>query len=371
MRIANALLTIALLAVVLVQPAVATTSATLTMSNGPAVITADSGTTIVVAQGVSGASVEFTFSYALSHTGYRFEVSGAGMALDCGGSSVQSCDRARVSSTSPVVGASESIIVSFPTVARTSTITLLALNGAATEVIGEWTVKTQDLAPPPCPPVCGFLPPPPPPVSAPASDPRAATMAVVAEQVAAAGVEGSANAVRVRGTEVLPVTSRLSSAVGPRGGVVLDSDGFEVRVASVLGARADAGVLVPSSGMFEVSVTGPLAPGSVVEAWINSQPRLVAAAEVPAEGDTTTIVIPTGTPLDGGEAIEDGAHTLELRMFTTDGFEIVATGITVGSPVPSGVPAGQGGVPLGADLLVLLGAAGAALVAVRRLVSAG
>jgi hypothetical protein len=117
------------------------------------------------------------------------------------------------------------------------------------------------------------------------------------------------------------------------------------------------------------SVTGALVPGSVVEVWINSEPRLVAAAEVPEDGGTA-IVSPTGTPLDGGEPIEDGAHTLELRMFTADGFEIVARGITVGQVTPTRVPAGEGPVPSGAVLLALLAAAGA-LVAGRRLVTAG
>ena len=203
----------------------------------------------------------------------------------------------------------------------------------------------------------------------PAPDPRAATVGVAAEQAAAAGVEGSANGVRVRGSEVLPVTSRLLGAIGPRGGVALSSDGLEVRVASVLGARADAGVLVPTNGVFEASVTGPLLPGSVIEVWINSTPRLVAAAEVPEDGDTA-ILIPTGTPLDGGEPIEDGEHTLELRMFTADGFEVVATGITIGQVTPTRIPAGEGPVPFGAVLLALLGAAGV-VVAGRRLVTAG
>ena len=205
---------------------------------------------------------------------------------------------------------------------------------------------------------------------APAPDPTAATVAVVAEQVAAGGVAGSASGVRVRGSEVVPVTSRLSGAIGPRGGVSLSSDGLEVRVASGLGARADAGVLVPSNGALEASVTGALVPGSVIEVWINSQPRLVAAARVPEDGGTVTFAIPTGAPLDGGEPIEDGAHTLELRMYTTDGFEIVATGITVGQVTPTGVPAGEGGVPFGAAVLALFAAAGGAVLVGRRLVTA-
>lgn len=209
------------------------------------------------------------------------------------------------------------------------------------------------------------------PSSSSAPDPRAGTVSVVAEQVAASGVEGSAGGVRVRGSEVLPVTSRVSGSVGPRGGVVLDSDGMQVRVASVLGARADAGVIVPSSGVFEASVTGPLVPGSVVEVWINSEPRLVAAAEVPEDGDSVTVAIPTGTPLDGGDPIEDGEHTLELRMFTEDGYEIVATGITVGQVAPTRVPAGEGPAPLGGVLPLLAGALLVAAVAGRRVLVRG
>ena len=117
-------------------------------------------------------------------------------------------------------------------------------------------------------------------------------------------------------------------------------------------------------------MTGALVPGSVVEVWINSQPRLVAAALVPEDGGTVAFAIPTGAPLDGGGAIEDGAHTLELRMYTEDGFEVVATGITIGQVVPTSVPAGEGSVPSGAVLLALLAAAGA-LFAGRRLVTAG
>ena len=166
---------------------------------------------------------------------------------------------------------------------------------------------------------------------------------------------------------VLPVTAGVSGSVGPRGGVVLESDGMRVQVASVLGARADAGVLVPSDGVLEAAVTAPLVPGSVVEVWVNSTPRLVAAAEVPAGGGPVTVVVPVGAPLDGGGPVEDGAHTLELRMFTTDGFEVVATGITIGSLVPTGVPAGEGPAPSpsGVGLLLLLGVAAVAMRGLR------
>jgi hypothetical protein len=226
--------------------------------------------------------------------------------------------------------------------------------------------------------------PPPTSSSSPAPDPTAATVAVVAEQVAAGGIAGSASGVRVRGSEVVPsAVSRWLAANQGRlnavqtigglsvvGGTSVVSDGLEVQVGSPIGARADRGVVVPSGGTLGASVTGALVPGSVVEVWINSQPRLVAAARVPEDGGTVAFAIPTGAPLDGGGAIEDGAHTLELRMYTEDGFEVVATGITIGQVVPTRIPAGEGPVPSGAVLFALLGAAGV-VVAGRRLVTAG
>ena len=125
---------------------------------------------------------------------------------------------------------------------------------------------------------------------------------------------------------------------------------MRVAVASTLGASADAGVRAPSGGPVDVSVAGPLTPGAVIEAWVRSEPRLVAAAAVPEdyeEGDAVTFTVPLATPLDGGEAVEDGDHTLELRMYTEDGFEVVA-------PLQHG-PAGAGHLGGQQDLLAVHG----------------
>lgn len=130
------------------------------------------------------------------------------------------------------------------------------------------------------------------------------------------------------------------------GGTSAVSDGLEVEVGSEIGARSNAGVVVPSGGTLGGSVTGPLVPGSVVEVSINSQPRLVAAAEVPEDAGTVTFAIPTGAPLDGGEAIK--------RMHIEDGFEIVATGITIAQVTPTRIPAGEG--PASFDRALLLAA---------------
>ena len=205
-------------------------------------------------------------------------------------------------------------------------------------------------------------------------DPTAAVVATAREQASAAGVAGSSQGVLVREGAVVPVTSRVSPSVGPRGGVVLEADGLRVAVASSAGARTDSGVVVPSGGDVEVTISGGLVPGAVVEVWVNSDPRLVAAARVPADyedGDSLTFVVPTGAPLDGGAAVEEGEHTLQLLMYTADGFEVLSTGLTVGGVVPTRIPAGDGPVRLDGVLFALLGAAGLAGFAVRRAVVSG
>ena len=207
-----------------------------------------------------------------------------------------------------------------------------------------------------------------------APDPTAGAVSVAAEQVAAAGVAGSSGAVRVRGGAPVAVSATVVPSVGPRGGVVVEGDGMRVAVASTLGASTGAGVRAPSGGLVDVSVSGPLTPGAVIEVWVRSEPRLVAAAAVPADyedGDAVAFTVPLATPLDGGEAVEDGEHTLELRMYTADGFEVIATGLTVGSIAPTSIPAGEGpAVPSSLIGFGLLAAAGAVLV-VRRQAVAG
>ncbi len=207
-----------------------------------------------------------------------------------------------------------------------------------------------------------------------APDSTVSSVAMAVAQAAAVGVEGTSSAVLIRNDEVVPVVSRVLPSVGPRGGVALDAEGLRATVASASGARVETGVVVSPSGDLEVSVVSGLVPGAVVEVWVNSSPRLVAAARVPddhAEGDSLTLTVPLGAPLDGGEPIEAGAHTLQVRMYTNAGFEVLATGITVGGVVPAGVPAGGG--PVGPDgvLFVLLGAAGLVGLAVRRTVVSG
>jgi len=144
------------------------------------------------------------------------------------------------------------------------------------------------------------------------------------------------------------VTSSLSSDVGPRGGVVLEAEGLTVTVASAVGARADSGVIVPAGGEMECVLCGAFAAGTVVEAWVNSDPRLSAAVRIPddaQDGDCHLLAVPTGAPLDGGGPIEEGAHTLQLRMYTNAEFLVLSTGITIGAATPNRVPAGGGPKP--------------------------
>ena len=171
--------------------------------------------------------------------------------------------------------------------------------------------------------------------------------------------------VLVRGSVPVPVTTTVSRDAGPRGGLVIEDEtkDLSVTVTTSAGVSETAGVVVPESGEVVCEICARLAAGSVVEAWIYSEPRLAAAVRVEVDAEEGTcpfLRIPTGTPLGGGDAIEAGVHTLQLRMYTEDGFEVLAFPITVGAPVPTSVPSGEGpAVPGG----LLAGVAGLALAA--------
>jgi len=207
-----------------------------------------------------------------------------------------------------------------------------------------------------------------------AEDPIDADVAAAVAQSAAAGVAGTSSSVLLLGGQIVPVTSTISSGAGPRGGVVLEAEGLKVTVASAVGARPDSGVVVPTGGEMQCSLCGGFVPGTVVEAWVNSDPRLTAAVRIPDDAeadDCHLLAIPTGAPLDGRGAIEAGAHTLQLRMHTDAGFAVLSTGITIGAVSPTRIPAGEGAVPFGGALMLLLATAGLGLVVVRRQVVSG
>ena len=186
----------------------------------------------------------------------------------------------------------------------------------------------------------------------------AATPAWPMEQ--AAGLTGTAGLL-IRDSTVVPLLSTIAPTVGPRGGLVLeDEDGaVKVTITTTAGVSPTAGIVVPVDGEIVCEVCMSLAADTVVEGWILSEPRLAGAVLVEDSEDGTCplLRIPFGAPLDGAGAIESGVHTLQLRMYTDNGFEVLAVPITVGDVVPTSVPAGEGpGGPV--SVLLLAGLAG-------------
>jgi hypothetical protein len=147
------------------------------------------------------------------------------------------------------------------------------------------------------------------------------------------------------------------------------ADGIEVTFTGGSGSSVSNGLVADANGEVVCEICVALAAGQVIEVWMFSTPRLVAAhliADLPCQRFSMPVV----SPLDGGGPVSAGAHTLQLALPTSNGMQAVNVGVTVGGPVPASVPAGEGSVPFGAVLFVLLGAAGV-LVAGRRLVTAG
>jgi hypothetical protein len=145
--------------------------------------------------------------------------------------------------------------------------------------------------------------------------------------------------------------------------------GLTVTLTGGPGTSATNGLVASPNGTIDCEVCTTLATGGVIEAWMFSTPRLVAAHRI-EDLPCQTFAIPVGAPLDGAGPLPAGAHTLQLALPTASGMQAVNVGVTVGGPVPASVPAGEGSVPFGAVLLALLAAAGA-VVAGRKLVTAG
>jgi hypothetical protein len=119
------------------------------------------------------------------------------------------------------------------------------------------------------------------------------------------------------------------------------ADGLTVTLTGSTGTGADRGLVVDANGQIECEVCAQLASGGVIEAWMFSTPRLVAAQQV-AGGDCQSFTIPVAAPLDGAGAISQGAHTLQLALPTASGMQAVNVGVTVGSVLPTSLPAGEG-----------------------------
>jgi hypothetical protein len=192
----------------------------------------------------------------------------------------------------------------------------------------------------------------------------------------------------VRGGEVVMLRTTIDPDAGSGGAMILeDEDGtLAVTVSTDGDISLEAGLTVAGDGEIFCEICALLAAGTDVEAWIYSEPRLGASTRVEVEiTDLSDAVCPLlritlAAPLDGGDPIEPGRHTLQLRMTTANGPEILAVPITVGAAgpadtsgenaaggVPAGIPAGGGPMPLVplTFLLALMVAAAAVLLAER------
>ena len=154
----------------------------------------------------------------------------------------------------------------------------------------------------------------------------------------------------------------------PSNGLRYESDGISVTFTGARGTSAANGLVADANGEIVCEVCVALAAGQVIEVWMFSEPRLVAAhltEDLPCQ----RFSVPVVAPLDGGGPVSAGVHTLQLALPTSSGMQAVNVGVTVGGPVPASVPAGEGGVPMPLALLLaaLLSAGGAVLVGRRAL----
>jgi hypothetical protein len=164
-------------------------------------------------------------------------------------------------------------------------------------------------------------------------------------------------------------TVPLSAASPGANQVRYSADGVTVTFTGGAGTSVSNGLVANPAGEVACEVCLDLATGNVIEVWMFSTPRLVAAHRV-TDGECQQFTIPVVAPLDGGGPVSAGAHTLQLTLPTASGMQAVNVGVTVGGPVPASVPAGEGPVvPVGLLALTLLAAAGAVLAARRQVVA--
>ena len=143
------------------------------------------------------------------------------------------------------------------------------------------------------------------------------------------------------------------------------ADGVTVTLTGTSGTSATNGLVAAPTGEIACEVCVTAVSGEVIEVWMFSTPRLVAAHLVD-DAECQVFAIPMSVPLDGGGPMPTGAHTLQLAIPTASGMQAINVGVTVGGPVPTSVPAGDGGLPRGGGLLAMSLALGAAaLLSVR------
>jgi len=151
----------------------------------------------------------------------------------------------------------------------------------------------------------------------------------------------------------------LAASAPGRGQVRYEADGIRVTLQGGPGTDVARGLVANPAGEIacEVCITG-LTAGQVVEVWLFSTPRLVAA-HLTDDAECQLFTVPLSSPLDGGGPVESGAHTLQFTLATASGLEAVNVGLTVGGLVPTSVPAGEGPVTpyalVALMLVVLLG----------------
>jgi hypothetical protein len=169
------------------------------------------------------------------------------------------------------------------------------------------------------------------------------------------------------GELVRPDGTVVTAVVTPSGGGTLryEFDGITLDLTGGPQTTTSGGLVVGASGEIALEISAPLVSGGVIEAWMFSEPRLVGAVRV-GDQPSQRFVIPVGAPLDGRGPVPAGPHTLQLQLPTAAGMQAVHVGLTVGGPVPTGVPAGESpGVPAG-PLAVTVALALVASMVVRR-----
>jgi len=151
----------------------------------------------------------------------------------------------------------------------------------------------------------------------------------------------------------------LSASAPGRDQVRYETDGIRVTLQGGPGTDVARGLVANPAGEIacEVCITG-LTAGQVVEVWLFSTPRLVAA-HLTDDAECQLFTVPLSSPLDGDGPVAAGAHTLQFTLATASGLEAVNVGLTVGGLVPTSVPAGEGPVTpyalVALMLVVLLG----------------
>ena len=138
------------------------------------------------------------------------------------------------------------------------------------------------------------------------------------------------------------VTS-LTPSTPSAGQLRYSGDGITVTFTGAAGTSPSTGLIADVNGVVECEICAFLAEGGVIEAWMFSEPRLVAAWRV-EDLPCQRFTIPVASPLDGRGPLPVGTHTLQLVLPTASGVAAVDVGVTVGGrQVPTGVRAGEGG----------------------------